>query len=116
MSGNVQPNPGPDTPISFNTPAVFKERSGLGFFHLNVRSLVPKMDMLRIWAHSTDADVFVLSETWLSKSVSDKVINISGYNVFRSDRPNRGGGVAIYIKNQYQVNVLLSKSIVKQNS
>ncbi|KAF1394512.1 hypothetical protein PFLUV_G00001090 [Perca fluviatilis] len=114
MSGNVQPNPGPDTPISFNTPADFKERSGLGFFHLNVRSLVPKMDMLRIWAHSTDADVFVLSETWLSNSVSDKVINISGYNVFRSDRPNRGGGVAIYIKNQYQVNVLLSKSIVKQ--
>lgn len=67
MSGNVQPNPGPDTPIGFNTPADFKERSGLGFFHLNVRSLVPKMDMLRIWAHSTDTDVIVLSETWLSK-------------------------------------------------
>lgn len=41
MSGNVQPNPGPDTPICFNTQADFKERSGLGFFHLNVRSLVP---------------------------------------------------------------------------
>ncbi len=38
------------------------------------------MCMLRIWAHSTDTDVIVLSETWLSKSVSDKEINISGYN------------------------------------
>ncbi len=66
MSGNVQPNPGP---IGFITPADFKERSGLGFFHFNVRSLVPKMCMLRIWAHSTDTDVIVLSETWLSKSV-----------------------------------------------
>ncbi len=70
--------------------------------------------MLRIWAHSTDTDVIVLSETWLSKSVSDKEINISGYNILRTDRPNRGGGVAIYIKNQYQVNILLSISLVKQ--
>lgn len=64
MSRNVQPNPGPDTPIGFNTPADFKERSGLGFFHLNVCSLFPKMDMLRIWAHTTDTDVIILSETW----------------------------------------------------
>lgn len=55
--------------------------------------------MMRIWAHSTDADVIVLSETWLSKSVSDNNINISGYNAFRTDCPQRGGGVAVYISN-----------------
>lgn len=114
MSGNVQPNPGPDTPIKYDTPSDFKERSGLGFIHINVRSLVPKIDMLRIWAQSTAADVIVLSETWLSKSVSNKDIDISGYNVFRTDRPKRGGGIAIYIKNKFQVNVLLSKSVSKQ--
>lgn len=35
MSGNVQPNPGHDTHANFTTPADFKERSGLGFLHLN---------------------------------------------------------------------------------
>ena len=39
---------------------------------------------------------------------------ISGYNVFRTDCPKRGGGVAIYIKNKFPVNIALSKSIVKQ--
>lgn len=44
ISGNVQPNPGPET--SFETPADFKIRTGLGFLHLNVRSLVNKKDMV----------------------------------------------------------------------
>lgn len=42
----------------------------------------------------------VLSETWLSKSITDNDIHIDGYNVFRTDRPRRGGGVAIFVKKQ----------------
>ena len=114
MSGNVQSNPGPDIPTCFDTPADFKERSGLGFLHLKVCSLVSKMDMMNIWAHSTDADIIMFLETWLSKSISDKDIMIRGYNVFRTARPKRGGDVAIYIKNKFQVNIVLSKSVVKQ--
>lgn len=115
MSGNVKPNPGPDNTASFTTPAEFKERlSGIGFLHINVRSLASKMDTLRIWARSTNADVIVISETWLSRSVSDKDIGINGYRVFRTDRPKRGGGVAIYIKTKFQVEVLFSKSVPKQ--
>lgn len=60
ISGNVQPNPGPISASSFETPADFKSRYGLGFIHLNVRSLISKMDMIHIWAQSTDADVIVL--------------------------------------------------------
>lgn len=56
----------------------------------------------------------MLSETWLSKSCSDEAISIKGYNLFRSDRPKKGGGVAIYRKSKFNVNVLLSKSISKQ--
>lgn len=59
----MQPNPGPDSVTSFNTSADFKARTWLGLFHLNVCSLVAKMEMTHIWAHSTDADVIVLSET-----------------------------------------------------
>ena len=110
----MQPNPGPDSALSFNTPADFKLRTGLDFIHLNVRSMIAKMDMIRIWAYSTNADVIVISETWLSKSVLDKDIGIDGYNVYRTDRPKRGGGIAIFIKHKFHVNVRLSSSVSKQ--
>lgn len=64
ISVNVQPNSGPDSVRNFDPPAGFKSRSWFGFIHLNVCSLIAKMDMIRIWALSTDADVIVLSETY----------------------------------------------------
>lgn len=45
--------------------------------------------MINIWVHSADADVIVISESWLSKSVMDKDIIIDSYNVYRADV---GGG------------------------
>jgi len=63
ICGDVQPNPGPvdiDSKIC-NTPADFKNRSGLGIIHLNMRSMLPKIDSLRIWAKSTDVDIIILS-------------------------------------------------------
>ena len=50
--------------------------------------------MIRIWAHSTDADVIILCETWLSRSVLNKDIRIDGYNVYRTDQPKCDWGVA----------------------
>ena len=58
------------------------------------------MDMVRIWAKSTDADIVVISETWLSKSIADENTDIVDYNIFRTDRSKKGGGVAIYIKSK----------------
>lgn len=81
---------------------------------MNVRSLLPKIDMVRLWAKSTDADVMILSETWLSKHTPDSHIYMDGYNIFRTDRHAKGGGVAIYAKNSFQATVLLSKSVPKQ--
>lgn len=115
ISGNVQPNPGPHTGLRcLQTPLDFKSSPGLGIVHFNARSLVPKMDLIRIWAETTDADIIVISETWLSKSVPDKDIHILGYNVSRTDRPKKGGGVAIYSKTKFRTNVLLSESVCKR--
>ena len=113
LSGNVQPNPGPCLK-NISTPDEFRARSGLGILHLNVRSLLPKIDTIKIWIQKTETDILVLSETWLNKSVSDQDIFINGYNVFRCDRPRKGGGVAIYIKNKFHATVLSSVSITKQ--
>lgn len=115
MSGNVQPNPGPVSDVtSLQTPAAFLNRSGIGFVHMSVRSLLPKIDMVRIWAKSTNADIMVLSETWLRSSTPDSDVYMDGYNIFRTDRGAKGGGVAIYVKNTFQATVPLSKSVPKQ--
>ncbi len=97
ISGNIHPNPGPDL-VQLQTPDEFKNSDGLRFFHLNVRSLINKIDLIRVWAESTNSDIIVLSETWLNKSSSNSMIHIVGYNVYRSDRTKKGGGIAIYFK------------------
>uniref|UniRef100_A0A1A8AW44 Uncharacterized protein n=1 Tax=Nothobranchius furzeri TaxID=105023 RepID=A0A1A8AW44_NOTFU len=88
LSGNVQPNPGPE-PQCAKTPSDFKSLSGLKHIHLNVCSLLNKMDEVRIWVTSTGADIVIISETWLTKSVTNEDINIDGFNVYRMDRPKK---------------------------
>lgn len=110
LSGNIHPNPGPG---SLSTPDDFKSRSGIGFIHWNIRSLLPKMDSVRIWADSTDAGFIVLSETWLSKAIPDSGINISGFSLFRCDRLKRGGGIEIYELNKFLTMVITAISISK---
>ena len=51
---------------------------------LNVRSLFPKIDEIKLLAK--DFDVICLCETWLSSAVNDKLIEIPGYTLFRQDR------------------------------
>lgn len=115
LSGNVQPNPGPTTTMqNISTPLDFKSRTGLGFIHLNVRSLVSKMDMIKVWVNTTDVDIMVLSETWLKKSVNDDMIIIDGYKVYRTDCVGKGGGVAIYVKSYLTSTVTLSVTKYKK--
>lgn len=65
-SGNVQPNPGPEMQC-IQMPSDLKSQSGLNVIHLNVRSLLSKMGMVRIWVKTTAADIVVISETWLTE-------------------------------------------------
>lgn len=60
--------------------ADFKNRSDLGLVYINVRSLLPKMDMIQLWVVTTD---MVLSETFLKKSIPDNLIAIDGFTVCR---------------------------------
>lgn len=91
------------SPPTLESQADFVKQKGLGFIHMNVRSLTAKIDYINVWALQTNADIFVFSETWLSDQVSDDEIALDGYNVFRSDRckPTKGGGVAIFVKKMF---------------
>ena len=47
-------------------------------------------------------DLVCLTETWLSPEVDSKLVDIDGFNLFRTDRiDRRGGGTAIYTRVQY---------------
>ena len=39
----------------------------LGFLHVNTRSLLPKMDQLKVWVHSSNPDELVITEMWLKE-------------------------------------------------
>ena len=68
------------------------------FCHLNVQSLLPKMDELRAVLNDTKRPVILgVSETWLNSTVLDAEISISKYNTYRKDRDGRGVDVMVYV-------------------
>nr|CAI5837296.1 unnamed protein product [Callosobruchus analis] len=66
--------------------------------HLNIRSLFAHLSEFRDTFNKNDFDFLALSETWLNEDTDNTIVALSGYNLFRSDRNGRGGGVAIYAR------------------
>ena len=98
LSGDISLNPGPNqTLLSNDIWDPFKKR-GLHFLHLNVNSLLPKIDEVRYIAEKSNAAVIGTTETKLDDSVLDSEISINGYDIIRNDRNRKGGGVACYIR------------------
>ena len=65
---------------------------------LNIVSLPKHVDELRISKLFMYFDLFALNETRLDSSISDGLVNISGYDIIRKDRSRRGGGVCVYLR------------------
>ena len=66
---------------------------------LNARSILPKMNCLKLFVAKNDLDIVMVTETWGRKAVSDAELALQGYRLFRRDREDRrGGGVAIYCR------------------
>lgn len=74
----------------------------LKLLHLNVRSLRNKLHLLESLLREEnykDTDVVALSETWIYDSETE-FMNLPDYNsVFKCRENNRGGGLAVYVKN-----------------
>lgn len=59
------------------------------------------MDELIFNVNTLNPAVILITETFLHPDISDSVINIPNYTVYRCDRETRkGGGVAIYVRNE----------------
>ena len=94
-------NPGPPHNNELqpqNKWSVFNSR-GLHFIHLNINSLLLKIDELRNIAKLSNAAVIGIGESKLDDSVLSSEIHIDNYNTLRCDRNRHGGGVVCYIRN-----------------
>ena len=94
LSGDIHPNPGPQLDNLW-TPF---EKSGLHFVHININSLLPKIDEIRSIAYNTNAAIIGITESKLDESVTNSEIDIDNYVLIRNDRNRKGGGVACYIR------------------
>ena len=86
---------------------------------LNIRSLYPKIDQLKYFLKQHPLDFLCINETWLNDTIGNADIKIDGYNIVRRDRkiktsstesnkpPKKsyGGGVLIYVKDNYSYKV-----------
>ena len=107
LCGDVHPCPGPmGNHCSDYMYYKCFEKKGLHFVHLNIRSLLPKLDELRILARNIRAACICITETWLDNTVFDSEIQIAGYDIRRKDRSRHGGGVCIYIRSDLAFNQL----------
>ena len=103
LAGDVELNPGSTQNISLWTP--FKNK-GLHFLHLNINSILPKVDELRDIAKNTNAAIIGVTESKIDSSIFDSEINIEGYSLLRKDRNRHGGGVVCYIQNTLCFNTI----------
>ena len=134
LSGDINLNPGPTTPtkkwyimrtsffpqlwffysaggyqldplsvVSNDAWNIFKKR-GMHLIHLNISSLLPKIDETRYIAKLTNATIIGLSETKLDNTVLSSEIEIEGYDPVISDQSWRERGVACFVKNSISYN------------
>ena len=105
LSGDVEINPGPisidhlnDTSDSSSDILSQALTCHLSIFHMNIQSIVPKMELIK--AEADTYDILIFTESWLKHSTPDTPIRIDNYvGPFRADRPDRqGGGVVAYVR------------------
>ena len=87
-------------------------RKGLKLIHLNVSSLLKKIDQLRVIFSTPEVEIITISETWLQTAHPTDSLDINGYACFRQDRSQkltkktRGGGLLTYVKNNMADNCM----------
>ena len=74
-------------------------RGGGAFNHLNINSLLSKIEELCYIAKSTNAADIGVCESKLDASVLDPEISIHNYKILPCNRNRQGGGAVCYVRN-----------------
>ena len=89
--------------LTQTTEPLYEFKKGTTLIHLNVRSLLPKLEELKFYLTNKKIQVFSVNETWLDSSIAANEIAFPGFNIFRRDRPKGShGGVALYVRSELQ--------------
>lgn len=111
LSGDIEVNPGPgsvggstDTSVNSSSTSYQMLSNHLSILHLNIQSIVPKLDLIKCEADAYD--VLVFSESWLKPEVKNDTIFLENFlPPFRNDRCDRpGGGVVVYVRDSFLCN------------
>lgn len=99
-----------------DTFAKFKELSmknfkKLSILNFNAQGLLDAshFEQICVFVEKNNIDIISIEETWLNSSINDKLIAISGYKLYRSDRnlkrakKKKGGGVCCYIRDNFKI-------------
>ena len=78
---------------------IFRNR-GLHFIHLNINSLLPKIDELREIKKISNPTVIGVTKMKLHNSIGDSEISTDGYCAIQCDQNRKGGGVICYVTNK----------------
>ena len=86
---------------------IFKKKS-LHILHLNINSLLPKIDEIRFIAKQSNASIIGFSESKLDSSILNSELDTHEYNLVRLDHSRRvggrGGGVTCCIRRSLSYN------------
>ena len=81
--------------------------NNFSILYFNARSILPKMDELRVVVAAQNPSIVCIVETWLCEVISDLEISLKNFQLVRLDRNRHGGGVLIYIHSSLTWDVLL---------
>ena len=76
----------------------------LTFIHLNIHSILPKLDEIRTLTVNTKVAVIGITKTCLDESVTDSEAEIPDYMILGHNRNHKGGGVCVYIQSDIALN------------
>ena len=87
LSGHVSLNPGPvqiSPAVSVNIWEPLNKK-GLHFLHININSLLPKIDELKCIASKTQVAIIGITEPKLDHTVSNLEVNLPGGAILQCD-------------------------------
>lgn len=99
--------------IVYDSLECLKQYKGFKIVNHNIRSLLPKINQIRLETDALGIEIYSFCETWLRPEIDSKLLEIPGYNLSRHDRihrpgatATRGGGVCLYIADDIQYRVI----------
>ena len=84
------------------------DKKSLSILFYNARSLLPKFDELCAFCENNHPSVVCVVETWLGEEITGSEISLPDYQLYRLDHNRHGGGVLMYVHNNYSCKVLLT--------